>query len=364
VIDRRVVRLLAGALVVCAAACGKKGSPLPPLRPAPGRIADATAHRIDDRVELRFTVPAANADGTTPAAIERVEIYGTSAPAGTPAPTVAQLVVPKNLKLGMVVRRPPPEGHPVAPADVGKPLPGDAATFSEPVSTSEHGPTAPIRYYLVVGVAGHDRRGAPSAVLTVPLATDVAAPTDLSLTYDERAFKLTWTPPATGLGFRVYDADREGRPAATPVSAAAPLQTPEFSTALVFGKERCFVVRAVSVAGPTTLEGPPSAVACQTPVDTFPPLAPTDLRAVPEDGAVTLSWNAVAGDDVSGYIILRGEGSGDRLLPLMTAPIAATTFKDTTVARGTTYVYAVLAVDSSPQQNRSAESNRQSVTVR
>jgi len=357
--------VLAVALVVCAsAACGKKGNPLPPLRPPPGRIADATAHRIDDRVELRFTVPAANADGTTPSTVERVEIYGMSAAASVTAPTPAQMIASKNLKRTIAVRRPPPEGKPVAPADEGKPLPGDPATYTEAVASGAHGTDAPVRYYLVVGVAGRDRRGAPSALLTVPLATEPPAPPGLSLTYDEHAFKLTWTAAATGLGFRVYDADQAGHPTGAPASGETPLQSPEFSTALTFGKPRCFVVRALAVTGPTFIEGAPSDPACETPVDTFPPSPPTELRAIPEEGGVTLSWNAVTADDLAGYIVLRGEGGGDRLLPLMSAPITATTFKDTTVVRGATYVYAVLAVDSSPRQNRSAESNRETVTIR
>ena len=359
------MRVLAGTLAVCAAgACGKKGPPLPPLHPLPGRIADASARRVDDRVELHFTVPAANADGSTPPVLERVEIYEMSAAAGTTAPTMAKLAVKQNLKAAIAVRRPMPEGKPVPAADRDKPLPGDATTFADPIGSNEHGSSAPTRYYVVVAVSGRDRRGGPSPVLSVPLATDVAAPTNLSITYDEHAFKIAWTSPAEGLSFRVYDADRDGHPAGPPVSGAAPIKDAAFSTPLEFGKERCFVVRAVSVSGAVALDGPASAAACATPEDTFPPPAPTDLRAIPEEGAVTLSWTAVAGDDVGGYIVLRGEGGGDRLLPLMTAPIAATTFKDTTVTRGTTYVYAVVAVDTSPRQNRSAESNRQTATAR
>jgi hypothetical protein len=61
-------RLIAGLLLVVASvgACGKKGNPLPPLRPVPARIADLTAVRTRGQVELQFTVPAVNLDGTTP----------------------------------------------------------------------------------------------------------------------------------------------------------------------------------------------------------------------------------------------------------------------------------------------------------
>ena len=356
------------------ASCGKAGPPLPPLRPMPGRIADATAHRIDDDVEVRFTVPAANADGTMPAIIERVEIYGVSQAAATPAPTPAELTVAKNLKTRIAVRRPPSEDEKAAapaatPAPSGAlgPLPGDAARFRDPIAASERGESARVRYYIVVGVAGRDRRGGASPVLTVPLATTPAPPTGLAMSYDEHTLKLTWAAGEAGTAFRVYDAAStttpgEARPPA--VSGAAPLQSPAFSTPVEFGKERCFVVRAVTVTGPTTIEGAPSEPACKTPVDTFPPAAPDGLRAIAEEDAVTLSWNSLEAPDVAGYIVLRGDGAGDTLTPLMTAPISGTSYRDTNVTKGATYTYAVVAVDTAPAQNRSAPSNRQTVTVR
>lgn len=355
----------AAALVILssAGACGKSGPPLPPLRPLPGRIADAALQRIDDRVEIRFTVPAANADGTTPAAIERVEIYGLSQPAATPPPTLAQLTVPKNLKSRVNVRRPPKEGEtpPLAPAGATvDPLPGDVRTFEDAVAANERGADAPTRYYVVVAVTGRERRGSPSPIMAVPLGTEPAAPTDLAVTNDEKEIKVSWSA-GSATAFRVYDA---ASPAAPPISGAAPIQAAAFAAPVVFDQERCFVVRAVTVTGAATVVGPPSAPACATPVDTFPPPAPDELRAIPEDGAVALSWNAVTAADLGGYLVLRGDGSGDTLLPLMTAAIDATNYRDTTVPRGQTYTYVVVAVDSSPKHNQSAHSNRQTVTVR
>ena len=353
----------AAALLVVAlgGACGKSGPPLPPLRPVPGRI-DASLQRIDDRIEIHYTVPPANADGSTPSAVERIEIYGISQPAETPPPTVAQLAVVKNLKARVTVRRPPKEGEtpPSATAPPNpNPLPGDARTYQEAIAANERGTDAPVRYYVVVGVRGREHRGQPSGIMTATLATEPAAPTDLAVTNDEKEITVTWTA-ASGAAYRVYDPKNP----AAPISGAAPLQTAEFKAPVVFGTERCFVVRALAISGATTVVGPASQPACATPVDTFPPPAPDELRAIAEDGAVALSWNAVTAADLGGYLVLRGEGSGDTLLPLMTAPVDATTFRDTTVTRGTTYTYVVVAVDSSPKHNQSAHSNRQTVTVR
>lgn len=358
------------ALAFLVAACGKAGPPLPPLRPALGRIADVTANRGDDRVEIRFTVPPANADGTTPSAMERVEIYGVSLAAGAPPPTIAQMLAQKNLKTRINVRRPPKESEasatptptpspaPTPPAKPLGPLPGDPVIFRDPIAASEHGASAPVRYYAVVGIAGRDRKSLPAGLLAVPLAAEPAAPADLAFTYDEHTLKLTWTGEE-GAAFRVYAG--KGTTGAI-ASGPTPLKTAEFSTPVTFGKEQCFVVRSLVVSGATTIEGAASAPGCTTAADTFPPGPPDDLRAIPEDAAVTLTWNAVDAADLGGYLVLRGEGAGDTLTPLMTTPITTTTYKDTTVTRGTTYTYAVVAVDNA--QNRSAASNKQTVTVR
>src|SRR5713226_9497819 len=66
-----------------AASCGKKGPPLPPLVKIPAPPADFTAARRGAEVDLQFTVPSANTDGTRPANLERVDVYAFTGPAPT-----------------------------------------------------------------------------------------------------------------------------------------------------------------------------------------------------------------------------------------------------------------------------------------
>ena len=65
---------------VLAAGCGKKGPPLPPLLKLPAPPADLTAERRGSKVDVQFTVPGANTDGTRPANVERVEVYAFTGP--------------------------------------------------------------------------------------------------------------------------------------------------------------------------------------------------------------------------------------------------------------------------------------------
>jgi hypothetical protein len=66
--------------VLLGVSCGKKGSPLPPLVKLPMPAADLTAERHGDIVDVQFTVPVVNTDGTRPANVERVDVYAVTAP--------------------------------------------------------------------------------------------------------------------------------------------------------------------------------------------------------------------------------------------------------------------------------------------
>jgi hypothetical protein len=79
---------------------------------------------------------------------------------------------------------------------------------------------------------------------------------------------------------------------------------------------------------------------------------------------VTLNWTRVEAPDLAGYVVLRGEGAGEAMRPLVRTPLKDTTFSDTQVVPGATYTYTVYAVDTAPIPNVSQQSQRQSITVR
>jgi hypothetical protein len=341
--------------------CGKRGNPLPPLRPTPAAVGDLTARWIDNRVELGFVIPTANADGTTPPALERVEVYGVAGPAGTAPPTAAQITDARNLKSRIAIRptdAPPPDSPGAGPA------PGDPATFVDDVSRflllAAAPAGAPTVHYVVVSVAGSRRT--MTAIVAVPLEDAPPAPGGLALSYDEKQVTFTWTPAGTTQAFRAYEVDRSGEPIAAAIPLGAPLTSPTFTTTVTFDTLRCFTVRAVRVAGPVSAEGPAAYPACITPVDTFPPASPTGVFAAVADGAVNLSWDPVAAADLGGYLILRGDATDEKLQPITSTPVLDTAYKDATVRAGATYVYAIVAVDKA--KNQSGESRREVVTVR
>lgn len=157
------------AALVVTSGCGRKGPPLPPLRPVPGHVTDLAAVRTDDRVTLTFTVPAANRDGSRPSVVEHIEIYMMETAAGAPAPTPAQVVTPDHLLTSIDVRPPDAARAPGDPPD-RRPIAGEKSQFVDVVTGRSVGaPDAPTRHYVAIGVTGR-RRGEASLVVSVPLS--------------------------------------------------------------------------------------------------------------------------------------------------------------------------------------------------
>jgi len=356
-------------LAAVVAGCGKKGNPLPPLRPVPARIADFTATRTAGEVELRFTVPAANLDGSTPVAIDRVDIYAVRAAAGQTPSAAGQIAADqRNLIESLPVRRPLPGDRPGPDTSVSVlvPAPGDMATHIDRTAEAEHAGVTAIFYVAVPVVGtGRGRSGPPTPVANVPLGPLPAAPGDVAVSHDEATLRLSWTPAAEGHAFRVFRAlvDGDGRPAVRPMTPD-PVTTSEVTAPVEFGQQVCFVVQAVEVAGAVSVAGAPTDRVCTTPVDRYPPPVPAGLRVVQEGAAVTVLWDGVDAPDLAGYIVLRGAGAAVDMVPLMREPLKATVYRDTTAVAGATYSYAVYSVDAAPAANASAMSARETITLR
>jgi hypothetical protein len=427
--------LLAAIAAAVAPACGKKGPPLPPLVKMPAPPDPFVARRLGAVAYLQVRIPSANTDKTTPADIERVEIYGLT---GTPAGN-EDIFKSGTLVASIRVRKPPEEAGEskqarqgrhqyVPPAERPAPPPrppasmetgfdqGDTVVVTEQLGPEQFRPVTlktkvtlkrkpesaqaiagttvlrpidapslaplPARVYVAVGINHKGQKGTASAERSILLLGPASAPSAPTITYTENAFSVTWTPPADAEpteasgnvlpsmpigsrqvfgGFNVYEVPAP--PSGTePARIPAPINEkplpgpPLVDKRMTFGTPRCYGVRAVTLFGAQQIEGEASPATCVTPVDTFPPAAPTSLRAVGSEGAVSLIWDANKESDLAGYLVLRAGVPDGEFAPLTPEPIKTTTFNDTTVKPGLRYAYVVVAVDTS--KNRSAPSNR------
>ncbi len=253
---RRLPRGVRWALVVLVAAvtlpaCGKKGPPLPPLVKLPMRVDQFVARRFGLTVYIQVHIPNANADGTTPADLQRVDIYGfTGSPSGNEdilkrGTVVASIPVRKPPKEDenrqssgsrkgkrgtpppedtTKTKKPPPPPRPPASMENGfdqgdtvvvteplgpaqlKPLPpSDAEKKAKPkpepiqVVAPPLGPPpgiiVPTRVYVAVPVNHKRQKGGASGRQVVPLVDGASAPAAPTLTYDETGVTIAWTAP-------------------------------------------------------------------------------------------------------------------------------------------------------------------------
>jgi len=395
-------------VVVLGSACGKKGPPLPPLLKIPVAPADLTAERRAATVDLQFIVPATNTDGTRPANVARVDVYGITGPPtltddqilklGTKVASVA-VKAPRDPNATVDPDEPddaePPEGRgldqgvvarvteelsaqALTPVDPRKDTGASKNTAKEQVRSE--GPLlpppmlSPSRTYVGVGISTRGRKGPLSRRVAVPLVPPPPPPSAPKVAYDETTITVTWSTVAGAARDAAPSQLLPSRPlgAVRPVLAynvyqgttrltKTPVAEPTFAdTRIAWGEKRCYAVRTVETVNETAIESAATPDACETLTDTFPPAVPKSLQAVASVGAITLIWEPNTEKDLAGYIVLRGSGERD-LQPIVQSPISATTFKDD-LAPGTRHVYAVRAMDKAG--NVSAWSNRTEETAR
>jgi len=412
-------------LTLALASCGKSGPPLPPLIKLPAAPANIVAERRGATVDLEFVVPAANTDGTRPANVERVDVYAITAPASITddqilkhGKKVAAIAVKAPRDPDQAVEPDDPDAVPDAPegegldqgavAHLAEELTADAlVAYESPADAGKRrndagagadriqpllGPatTVPSRTYVGVGISTRGRKGPLSRRVSVPLVSPPPPPGKPTLTYDEKAVKITWPAivvsgmvqapatddvlPSTPIGatvpeisYNVYDVvpSAGGTSADTLGSSVkltkTPVTAPAFDDArITWGETRCYAVRAVETVGGLAIESDAAPLECKTLTDTFPPAAPKNLQAVATDGAISLIWDANSESDLAGYLVLRST-SGGPLVSLTEMPIPDPHYHDS-VKPGVAFAYVVKAVDK--KGNVSPESNRVEETAR
>ena len=241
------VLLLAAAL---AAACGKKGPPLPPIVRVPAAPGELTAVRQGDMVEVVLNMPAANTDGSRPANVERVDVYAFSGPDLKDEdlfklePTLTSITVKAPRDPDQAVEEDesiedlePPEGTgldqgaravvreqltaasltlPVLP---GKKPPADALKdWPRPMLGPP--PVALARTYVAVAISTNNRKGPMSRRALVPLIAPPPPPMSPGITYTENTVMVTWAPP---IGFgQIQDAAAEELLPSSPIGVVLP----------------------------------------------------------------------------------------------------------------------------------------------
>jgi hypothetical protein len=346
------------AFLVVAIGCGKKGPPLPPLVRLPAAPTDFSIARRASEVVVQLKVPTTNGDGSTPADLDRIEIFVVHGETAT----TPQAIIRAGTKVGTIVVNPPVDPDASqdevekakAAAPPGGVDQGAVATVTDTATLSGPG-SADAPAYFAVGVNTRGRRGALTRRIAVPLGELLPPPSDVTARYDETSITLTW-PAAPEATYHVYNVEAD-----TALTKSALAEPAFVDHDMKWDTERCYVVRAVRVVDDVRMESEASPRACVTPKDTFPPKAPGGLQAIAAEGAVNLIWDPNNEADLAGYLVLRAISPQTTPEPIDQKVITETTFRDT-VPSNSRVIYAVQAVDKNG--NRSPMSAFVEETVR
>lgn len=336
---RRWAALLLCALVaVGCLACGKRGSPRPPLPRGPGPPENVVVRQLGRRALVSFRV--AGAKGGSPAQQPvRVELLRVTYPPGQEPLTDSD-----------AFRR---RGDVVAQL-VGDPLESGADVMLEDLRLNELGQNAQ-GWTLRYGVRVRDRRGRPSALV---VARDlrflpwIASPGALTAEPTAAGVRLRWEDSSQikDVVFNVYRSLPDSPWPQEPINGE-PVEGPEYLDATVeTGLRYLYTVRPVLASDRPFREGEPSSTAELVAVDRFPPDTPSGLVAVQEGTAVRLFWSPNGERDLAGY---RVERSNDGDVWARVGVVDSPSFLDTEVTGMREVSYRVSAFDRSQPPNSS-----------
>lgn len=352
-------RLLALCLAVGAlAACGKKGPPVAPEIRVP-TVPAALHGAVDEQsIVVSWNAPGTRVDGSRLRTIALYRLYRREEADSGPAKSAM-------LSSGHIV------GYDEV-ATIRPEAPAPATVQGGSMTWVDRRALSMGRRYVYVVTAEDElgRTSGPSGRLIVPFLTAPPAPRGLTGAPGDRRVILTWQAPeiagaaggSTG-EIRYLVLRGVGPTGALASITAEPVAGTTFTDGGVDNDvDYRYAVRSVRVETAVTATGEASTPIMVAPAKATPPGAPTGLVAVPTSGAVRLAWNPSPETDVATYAVYRAGESGE-FMRIATAVPPGTVYVDREVRAGSTYRYAVTAIDRARKPNESARSNVVSVRV-
>jgi hypothetical protein len=376
------VRKLLASLALVAIACGKRGDPKPPVPVIPQATTDLVVTQRADKVILAWSYPSVTTTGRSLTDIRNITVYRyveqlPVAPGGRDPNTLLPGDIDPTLPAPVALFSKVPQLTPVQFVKLSTKTDSmDKASLADATAGAKliyddsppfHGPDGrPVRLTYAVITEGKEAKSAVSNLAVIVPLPVALAPSALTATARPEGVTLSWTAPSEAVGggvpilagyniYRTAPGEVLGELAA-PVNAA-PVTGTTFKDAPPYGTYD-YRVTAVAATGTPLVQSDPSAVANVVFKDLVAPPAPSNVTTLIETNAVRLIWDPVDAPDLAGYKVYRGEGVGHEadikdlgFNPLITTPITATTFIDSTVNLGIAFRYAVTSVDKNGNES-------------
>ena len=235
---------------------------------------------------------------------------------------------------------------------------GDSLSYIDTLELA--GVPARLRYAVRYVNAAGQSAAFSNFFIMEPAAKVAEPPATVRIEESETAITINWEAPKANidgsrpvnvLGYNVYRAttsqpEVSQKPLNQDVVATTKYQDRTFK----FGEHYTYLVRTVSLG----TEGKPveslnSNNVEASPIDKYPPSAPTGLSIGPAPGRLSLFFAANPESDIAGYTIWRSTDPNlpkDKWTKLTTALYTRTTFTDENVEVGKTYYYYITATDT------------------
>jgi hypothetical protein len=241
--------------LVLLSACGKVGSPLPPIVRIPQKVQNLNAAQNGYNVILTWTNPAQYVDGNPASELGMVHIFQ------------------NEVEVGMVAAGPAGQQQSFA-VDVTKNV-GRLLTFTIRMGLPRNGTDLPV-----------------SNPISVPTIDVPGAPRNLRATVDQGKITLQWEPPERNAPFvESYVVQRSDGPAPQTVSTARFVDS-DYEA----GKTYTYTVTAMRGTTPGGTESRPFVA-----TDITPPAKPTGLSVQLIGDSLVLRWPPNTESDLRGY---------------------------------------------------------------
>ncbi len=276
-----------------------------------------------------YSVAAVNAagEGVDSAAVEAVPIDPPRPPVGLTAVQTRAAVTlswsPAKQATSYTVKRGSAKGGPYATV---------ASRLTQPSYKDDHVSPGTTYYYVVHSV--HGKLGGPrSAEVHVDVLAVPAAPAGLEVVPGNGVLTLRWTAAAGAAGYQVKRAESASGPLK---KVAEPKSATYEDRDVLPGIDYRYAVIALNAAG----ESPESAAL--TGRLQSAPGAPKELKAVPGNGRVSLTWIAAPG--ATGYHVQRSSGVGGSF-SVVASVGAVTSYTDNDARNGVLHEYRLLPIN-------------------
>ncbi|MGI8966927.1 MAG: DUF7594 domain-containing protein [Limisphaerales bacterium] len=220
---------------------------------------------------------------------------------------------------------------------------GPYTTIASPTVASYTDTTAVngTTYYYVVSAVNAVGESANSTQVSATPCALPSVPTALSATGGNAQIVVNWAASSGATGYNISRAPASGGPYTQIASGVT--TTSYTDTGLAAGTTYFYTVVAINACGNSASSAYIGAATI--------PATPTGLSATPGNAQVALTWTASTG--ASSYNVKRATVSGGPYTTIASPTTAS--YTDTTAVNGTTYYYAVSAVNNSGESANSTQ---------